>query len=283
MSETKIHPTAIVAPGAELAAGVEIGPYCIIEDDVILGEGTVLEPFAQVKRFTRMGRKNRVASHAIIGGEPQHLGFKGEETWVEMGDGNTVREYTTIHRGTVQGGGKTTLGSNCFIMGYVHIAHDCQLGNNVIMVNQVGLAGHVVIGDFAFVGAMTGVHQFVRIGERAFIGALSGIGKDVPPFTRATSGRDLEGATMGPGQMDLRATLHGINTIGLRRAGFKNETIIALKKAYAMIFRTDKVRELALAEVEENLPQYPEVLRFVEFIRTSKRGVTPPAPENGDE
>jgi UDP-N-acetylglucosamine acyltransferase len=281
VSETKIHPTAIVAPGAELGPGVVIGPYCIVEDKVILGAGTVLEPFAQIKRYVRMGQKNRIASHAIIGGEPQHLGFKGEETWVEMADGNTIREFTTIHRGTVQGSGRTTLGSNCFIMGYVHIAHDCQLGNGVIMVNQVGLAGHVVIGDNAFIGAMSGVHQFVRIGERAFIGALSGIGKDVPPFTRATSGRDLDGAATG--QMDLRATLHGINTIGLRRSGFSNETIMALKKAYAMIFRTDKTREQALAEVEENLPQYPEVMRFVDFIRSSKRGVTPPAPGNGEE
>lgn len=150
------------------------------------------------------------------------------------------------------------------------------------MVNQVGLAGHVVVGDRAFIGAMTGVHQFVRIGEYAFVGALSGIGKDVPPFTKATSGRDGSAEMAGA---DVRATLHGINAIGLRRAGFKTETIMALKKAYQMLFRTDKTREEALAEVEANLPQYPEVARLVEFVRQSKRGVTPVHPEsdNGDE
>lgn len=263
---SSIHPSAMVHPGARLGQGVVVGPHCIIEDNVVIGDGTVLEAFAQVKSFTRMGARNHIHSYVMIGGLPQHLGFKGEETWVEMGDNNIVREFATVHRGTVQGFGKTALGSNCMLMAYVHVAHDCLLGDNVIMANAASLAGHVTIGDFAVVSGMSGVHQFVRIGEYAFLGAMGGFGQDVPPFTIATG---------------VRAKLHGLNTIGLRRKGFDRETISALKKAYQMIFRSEMIRDEALAEVEAGFGQFEPVMRLVEFVKTSSRGVTPASNING--
>ncbi len=256
----------MVHPGARLGTGVVIGPHCIIEDNVTIGEGTVIEAFAQVKSFTRMGANNHVHSYAIIGGIPQHLGFKGEETWVEIGDANIIREFVTVHRGTVQGFGKTALGSRCMLMAYVHVAHDCLLGDGVIMANAASLAGHVTIGDNAVVSGMSGVHQFVRIGEFAFLGAMGGFGQDIPPYTIATG---------------VRAKLHGLNKIGLRRKGFDRDTISALKQAYKKIFRSEMIRDEALAKVEEEYGQYAPVMRLVEFIRSSKRGVTPASCGNG--
>ncbi|EPR37471.1 Acyl-(acyl-carrier-protein)--UDP-N-acetylglucosamine O-acyltransferase [Desulfovibrio sp. X2] len=259
---TSIDETARIHPGAKLGADVVVGPYCMVGDNVVIGDGTVLEAFAQVKPYTRMGANNHIHSYAIIGGEPQHLGFKGEETWVEMGDGNIVREFVTIHRGTVQGHGKTVIGSRCLLMAYVHIAHDCILGDNVIMSNASSLAGHVTIGDGAIVSGMSGVHQFVRIGEFAFLGAMGGFGQDIPPYTIATG---------------VRAKLHGLNKIGLRRRGFDRDTITALKRAYRKIFRSDMIREEALEEVQESLGHVPQVMKLVEFVKNSPRGVTPSA------
>lgn len=261
-----IDKTAMVHPGARLGKDVRIGPCCLVEDNVTLGDGTILDAFAQVKSFSRLGANNHVHSYAIIGGTPQHLGFKGEETWVEMGDRNVVREFATVHRGTAQGIGKTAIGSGCMLMAYVHVAHDCVLGDGVIMANASSLAGHVEIGDHAIVSGMSGVHQFVRIGEFAFLGAMGGFGQDVPPYTIATG---------------VRAKLHGLNTIGLRRGGMDRETIMALKRAYQMIFRSEMIREEALAEVKTHLGRFPQVARLVEFIASSSRGVTPAAATNG--
>ena len=264
-----IHPTALVDPRAQLGEGVVVGPYCVVEGEkVAVGDGTRLDAFAQVKSHTVIGRGNRIHSYACLGGEPQHLGFKGEDTMVEIGDNNVIREYVTVHRGTAKGLGYTRIGSGCMLMAYVHIAHDCELGDRVIMANAASLAGHVSIGDCATVNGMSGVHQFVRIGEFSFLGAMGGFSQDVPPYTIATG---------------VRAKLHGLNLIGLRRGGFSRENIGALKKAYQLIWRSDLTREEALEEALATLGDAPEVVRLVEFIRGSERGVTPHTEANARE
>lgn len=257
-----IHSTAVVHPGAELAGDVVVGPYCVVEDKVVIGEGTRLDAYAHVKAQTRIGKNNRIHSFACLGGEPQHLGWKGEDTYVEIGDNNVIREYVTIHRGTVHGLGYSKVGSNCMLMAYVHIAHDCELEDGVIMANASSLAGHVSVGRKAIISGMSGVHQFVRIGEFAFLGAMGGFNLDVPPYTLATG---------------VRAKLHGLNLIGLKRNGFGSQTVMALKNAYKMIWRSDMIRQDALEEVVNMMSDYPEVMRLVEFIKSSQRGVTPHA------
>ncbi|WP_029898769.1 acyl-ACP--UDP-N-acetylglucosamine O-acyltransferase [Desulfohalovibrio reitneri] len=261
-----IDERAVVHPGAELGTDVVVGPYCVIEDGVSIGDSTRLEPFVQIKSHTSLGSGNHVHSHAVLGGEPQHLGFKGEPTTVDIGDNNVIREFVTVHRGTARGLGYSRVGSGCMLMAYVHVAHDCELGDHVIMANASSLAGHVEIGDHAVISGMSGVHQFVRIGEHAFLGAMGGFGMDVPPFVMATG---------------VRASLHGVNVIGLKRNGYTRDAISALKKAYQLIFRSDRTREEALDEVQADLGEHPEVMRLVDFIRSSKRGVTP-AAANGN-
>ncbi|EGJ51076.1 acyl-ACP--UDP-N-acetylglucosamine O-acyltransferase [Desulfocurvibacter africanus] len=271
MSAT-IHSTALVHSGAELADDVVVGPYCVIEDHVVIGAGTRLDAYAHVKAHTRIGKNNRIHSFACLGGEPQHLGWKGEDTYVEVGDNNVIREYVTIHRGTVHGLGYSKVGSNCMLMAYVHIAHDCEIADGVLMANAASLAGHVTVGRKAIISGMSGVHQFVRIGEFAFLGAMGGFNLDVPPYTLATG---------------VRAKLHGLNLIGLKRNGFSSQTVVALKSAYKMIWRSDMIRQEALEEVVSVMGDYPEVMRLVDFIKASQRGVTPHAigksANNNDE
>ncbi|MDK2955326.1 MAG: UDP-N-acetylglucosamine acyltransferase [Desulfovibrionales bacterium] len=257
-----IHPTAIIHPDAEIGANVEIGAFCTVEDKVSIGEGTVLEPYVRIKSFTSLGANNKVHSHAVLGGEPQHLGFAGEETWVRIGESNIIREHVTINRGTKLGRGETIVGDHCFLMAYVHIAHDCTLHNHVIMANNATLAGHVDIGDHAVINGMTGIHQFVRIGEYAFIGAMGGFVQDVPPFMLATG---------------VRGKLHGPNTIGLKRHGFSPEACKALRKAYRIIFRSGLTRAEALERAESETEGIPEVKRLTDFIRHSERGIAPAA------
>ncbi len=264
-----IHPTAIVHPGAELAQDVVVGPYCVIEDQVRIGAGTRIEASAQILRFTELGVNCRVHSFALVGGEPQDLKFRGEETTCSIGDNTVIREYVTVHRGTAGGGGITRVGSGCLLMAYVHVAHDCILGNRVILSNGAMLAGHVVIDDHAAVGGMSGVHQFVHIGEFAFVGAMSGIAQDIPPFLLASGSR---------------AKLHGLNLIGLRRQEFTQEALAALRSAYKRIFRSDTPRQEALAEVETEFGHLPQIQKLLQFIRNSERGVLSASVkgENGD-
>lgn len=257
---TEIHPSAIVDPGAQIGENVKIGPFCVVEDNVVIGDDCIIDAHAQIKAYTSMGKGNVVHSGAVLGGEPQHLGFKGEPTTVEIGDNNIFREYMTIHRGTVQGCEKTVVGSNCMIMAYVHIAHDCIIGNNVIMANATSLAGHVEVGDFVTISGLSGIHQFVRIGEYAFLGAMSGFGQDIPPYMLATG---------------VRGVLHGPNSVGLRRRGFDSKTCLDIKKAYRIIFRSGLTREESLEMAENEFPDTPEVARLIEFIKTSERGICP--------
>jgi len=256
---TTIHPTAVVHPGAKLGQDVQVGPYCVIEENVEIGDGCRLDAFSQVKNYTSMGSGNHVHSYACIGDEPQHLGFKGEETWVRIGEKNDFREFVTVHRGTSDGHKLTKIGSHCLFMAYAHVAHDCTIGDHVIVANAVSMAGHVEIGDHAIVSGMAAVQQFARIGEYAFLGGLSGYSNDVPPYMLAQG---------------TRAKLYGPNMIGLKRKGFSAAAIGSIKKAYRIIFRSGLMREEALAKAQAELPDSPEVARLVEFIKATTRGIT---------
>jgi UDP-N-acetylglucosamine acyltransferase len=263
---TQIHPSAIVHPGAQLGQDVVVGPCCVVEDKVSIGDRCRLDPFCQIKAFTTLGADNRVHSYALVGGEPQDLKFRGEETHLTVGDNNQIREYATLHRGTEDGGGLSSVGSGCLLMGYVHVAHDCHIGDGVILSNGAMLAGHVTIDSGAIVGGMSGVHQFVRIGEEAFVGAMSGLGQDLPPFMLAAG---------------ARAKVHGPNFIGLKRKGYSQETMAALKTAYKSIWRSETPRQEALDDVESALGSHPEIRKLVAFIRQSERGVVSAQDRNG--
>jgi UDP-N-acetylglucosamine acyltransferase len=257
-----IHPTAIIDPDARLGDEVVVGPYAVIGPKVTIGDRCRIGSHVHIESHVRMGKDNRVSSFASIGAPPQDLKFKGEETWVEIGDGNTIREYVTVNRGTANGEGITRVGNGSLLMAYCHLAHDCHVGNRVVIANAATLAGHVEVGDSAIIGGLVGVHQFVRIGEFAMVGALSGVPQDVPPFVIAVVARPQKGPS-----------LYGLNLIGLKRNRFSEEAISALKKAYRMLFRSGTPMGEALAKVEAEVELLPEVKRLLAFIRSSKRGV----------
>jgi len=255
-----IHPTAIVDPKAEIGEGVEIGPYSVIEKGVSIGEGTKIGSHVVIREGTQIGKQSQIFQFASIGEAPQFLGYKGEKTSLQIGDQNIIREFVTLHRGTPHGGGKTVIGNSNYFMAYSHVAHDCQIGNEVIMSNAATLAGHIVIEDRAIIGGLAAIHQFCRVGTYAFIGGITGVLLDIPPYTKA--------------QGDL-ARLFGLNTVGLKRANFSEETMRALKKAYRIIFRSGLTLEKAMKTVgEEEISQIPEVQHFLHFIQHSKRGIT---------
>lgn len=253
-----IHPTAIVSPKANLAEGVEIGPYTIIGPDVNIGRNTIIGPNAVIDAHTDIGEGCRIFQFAAIGAIPQDLKFRGEETRVIIGNNTTVREFATIHRATAADIGATIIGDRNLLMAYTHVAHNCKLGNNIIMSNAVNLAGHIHVEDYAIIGGMTGIHQFTRIGAHCIIGGASAVSKDVPPFVMASGNY---------------AKLYGLNMIGLKRRGFKEETIGALKKAYRIVFRSSLLLSVAVEKVKNEVEDLPEVRQFVEFIQTSTRGI----------
>jgi UDP-N-acetylglucosamine acyltransferase len=261
-----IHPTAQVSPGAELGDNVVVGHCAIVEDNVVIGDYSRVEPFASVKSYTRMGRNNVIHSYAMVGGIPQDLKFHGEESWLEMGDNNQVREFATLHRGTEGGGGVTRIGGDNLFMAYTHIAHDCILGSRIIMSNSAMLAGHVVVEDGAILGGFAGAHQFSRIGKNAFVGGMSGIAMDVPPYMLATG---------------HRAELHGPNLVGLRRLQASKETIAAIRAAYRLIWLSGVPRKEALDQAETEFASVPEVLEIVSFVRASQRGVLQGSSKEG--
>lgn len=254
----KIHPTAIISPDCELADGVEIGPYAVIGPDVHIGENTVIGSHVVIEAHTDIGARCRVFQFASIGVQPQDLKFRGEATRVVIGNDNTIREFVTIHRATVSDIGVTIIGDHNLIMAYSHIAHNCKLGNHVIMVNAANLAGHIHVEDYAIIGGLTGIHQFTRIGAHCIIGGASAISKDVAPYLLVSGNR---------------ARPHGLNLIGLKRRGFKEGTIRALKEAYRLIFRSSLLLRSALEKVRNEVEDCPEVRHFVEFIEQSKRGI----------
>ena len=252
-----IHRTAIVDPTAHLGADVAVGPYAIVGPHVTVGERTSLAAHCVIERNTRVGSGVKVGYGTVIGNDPQDLKYKGEETWVEIGDGTIIREYCTINRGTTATG-KTAIGQRCFIMTYVHIAHDCVIGNDVILANGIQMAGHVSVEDRAIVSGLVPIHQFVRIGTYAFVGGGSRVNQDVPPFTKAV-GNPVH--------------LYGLNSVGLQRAGFSPDVKLALKRAYRLLFNSDLTVSQGIARARMELPQVPEVEKFLSFIEASQRGV----------
>ena len=254
-----IHPTAIVHPGAKIAEGVEIGPYSVIGEHVSLGRNTRIASHVLVEGWTTIGERNQIFSFSCVGTPPQDIGYKNEETYLVIGNDNVIRESTSLHRATTKADRTTVIGSNNFLMAYSHIAHDCKLGNGIIMANSATLGGHITVGDFAILGGIVGVHQFVRIGAYAMVGGQSAISQDIPPFVSASGNR---------------AQLYGLNLVGLKRRGFSDETIANLKKAYKIIFRAALTLEEALKKASDELGTCPECMQLVEFIRTTKRGVT---------
>jgi UDP-N-acetylglucosamine acyltransferase len=257
-----IHPTAIIDPGASLGEDVEVGAYAMVGPRVTLGDGCRIGSHAVIESHVKVGKGTRVFSFASVGAPPQDLKFAGEETWVEIGEGCTIREYVTVNRATAVGGGVTRVGNGVLLMAYCHVAHDCHVGDSVIVANAATLGGHVEIGAKAIIGGLVGVHQFVRIGSFAMVGALSGLPLDIPPYVTAVVGRGQKGRG-----------LYGLNLIGLRRNRFSEETIAELKKAYRILFRSGLPMQEALARAEEGTAPLPEVRHLLDFIRSSKRGV----------
>lgn len=252
-----IHPTAVVDPKAEIGTNVSIGAYAVIGSNVVIGDGCQIASHAVLLPGTRLGRECRVFSHAVVGEIPQDLKFGGEETTAEVGDRTVVREFVTINRGTTQHW-KTVVGSDCLLMAYVHIAHDCIVGNHVILANAVNLAGHVEIEEWAIVGGMTGIHQFVKIGCHTMVGGHYRVAKDVPPYI--TAGREP-------------LVYEGLNLIGLRRRGFTNETINAIRQAYETLYRSGLNVSDAIRQLEATDQRLPEVQRIIDFVKKSERGI----------
>lgn len=252
-----IHPTALIDPSAELGRGVSIGPYAIIGPRVTVGDRCRIGPRATLQRNVRLGDGVSVGDGSILGGDPQDHKYNGEETWVEVGEETIIREYSTINRGTTATF-KTTVGARCFIMTYVHLAHDCHVGDDVVIANATQCAGHVTIHDRAILSGLNAVHQFVTIGTYSFVGGGSRVNQDIPPYVKAV-GNPME--------------LYGLNSIGLQRAGFSGETVAALKRAYRLFFNSELNLSQALERARTELPPLPEVERFVSFVESSERGV----------
>jgi UDP-N-acetylglucosamine acyltransferase len=259
---SRIHPTAIVEPGAQLHETVEIGPYAIIGPHVTIGAGTTVGSHSVIEGHTTIGEENRIGHYASVGGRPQDMKYQDEPTRLVIGNRNTIREFTTIHTGTVQDAGVTTLGDDNWIMAYVHLGHDCHVGNNTILASNAQMAGHVTIGDYAIVGGMSGVHQFVRIGAHSMLGGASALVQDVPPFVIAAGNK---------------AEPHGINVEGLRRRGFSPDAISALRAAYRLLYKNGlsleeakvQLTELASAGGDGDAP----VQALVDFVVASQRGI----------
>lgn len=256
-----IHPTAVIDKSAELDSSVCVGPYAIINENVTIGAGTKVAGHAVISGPTTIGKNNSISSFTTVGGDPQDLKYAGEPTELIIGDNNRIREYASIHRGTVQGGGKTVIGNDNLLMSYIHIAHDCIIGNGVIMSNVATMAGHVEVGDCATIGGLVAVHQFGRVGKYSYIGGVSGINLDVPPFVIITGTRN-------------RTRISGINKVGLRRRGFSRETISKIDTAYRIIFRSpDLLLKDALAMAKKEITDCEEVDELIRFFEESQRGV----------
>jgi UDP-N-acetylglucosamine acyltransferase len=259
---SRIHPTAIIEPGAQIGEDVEIGPYTVVGANVTIGARTAIGAHSVIEGHTTLGVDNRIGHYASIGGRPQDMKYQGEPTRLVIGDRNTIREFTTFHTGTVQDSGVTTVGDDNWVMAYVHVGHDCHVGSHVILSSNAQMAGHVTIGDWAIVGGMSGVHQFVRIGEHSMLGGASALVQDIPPFVIAAGNK---------------AEPHGVNVEGLRRRGFSPDAISALRSAYRLLYKNGlsleeakiQLRELAVAGGDGDAP----VKALVDFVEASQRGI----------
>jgi UDP-N-acetylglucosamine acyltransferase len=252
-----IHPTAVIHKDSEIEESVEVGPYCIIEEKVTIRKGTRLLGHVVVQKGTEIGENCVISSFASLGGPPQDITYRDEDTRAIIGNGNMIKEYVTINRGTEHGGGITQIGDKNFIMAYAHIAHDCKVGSSVIMANCATLAGHVEVSDFVSLMGLCAVHQFSRIGKYAFVSGLTGVPKDVPPFMMAAGSR---------------AKLYGLNVVGLERHGFSKDEISQLKKAYRILFRSSLPLSTSLKIIQEELSG-PHITELIDFITASTRGI----------
>jgi UDP-N-acetylglucosamine acyltransferase len=256
---SNIHPTALVDSTARIPSGCSVGPFCIVGEDVEMGEGCELLSHVVLKGPTKIGAHNRVFPFTTLGLEPQDLKFKGEKTRLEIGDNNVIRESVTIHRGTPNGGGTTRIGSNCLIMAYVHIAHDCEIADNVIMANAATLAGHVTVEEYAVVGALCPVHQFVRIGAYSYVGGVTTITQDVLPFSLTSAKREVHA--------------FGMNSVGLERKGFSKERLRKIHGAYRILLSSKMNVGDALAKIKSQGNLGEDVERLVKFVEGSERGI----------
>ena len=255
---SKIHPTAIVSPEAQLGADVEVGPYAIIGDNVIIGDGTTIGPHAIIEGWTTIGKRNRIYAGAIIGNEPQDKKFRGEKSYLFIGDDNVFREYCTVSRGTEGGGGETRIGNQNLFMSYSHVGHDSQIGNDIVLGHGSGIAGHVTIEDKVIIGGICGVHQFTKIGRMAMVGAHTMITKDTPPYA-LISGNPPR--------------VYGVNIVGLRRNGLSPDTRMEIQRAYKILYRSTLNVSQAIEEMERELPGCEEIDHFIRFLRNAERGV----------
>jgi UDP-N-acetylglucosamine acyltransferase len=254
----RVHPTAVVDTRAKLADDVEVGPYSVIGPAVTMGPGCVLENHVTITGNTTIGSNNHLHSGSVIGGVPQDLKYKGEETELIIGDDNTIREFVTINTGTAGGGGKTALGNGNLLMAYVHIAHDCILGNHVILANVATLGGHIRVEDGVRVSGLAAVHHFVSLGRLAFVGGVAGVVRDVPPFMMVTGNP---------------ARVRGLNLEGLKRSGIERDDLAALKEAYRFLYRSDLNRSQAIEEMQQRgLADSPATAELTRFLMNSERG-----------
>lgn len=253
-----VHPTAVVGSEVELGPGVMVGPYAVVTGRVRIGGGTRIGSHAVIEGETEIGPECEIHPHAVLGTAPQDLKYRGEPTRLTLGERCVVREFVTVHRGTLGGGAHTALGRGVVIMACAHVAHDCLLEDGVILANQVALAGHVVLEAHAIIGGLTGVHQFCRIGRYAFVGACSAVAQDVPPFVRAVGNR---------------ARPFGINAIGLQRHGFPPQAVAALRRAYRLLFNAGLNTSQAMERIAAEVPACPEVEYLIQFIKRSQRGI----------
>ncbi len=253
-----IHPTAMVDPTAMVADDAQIGPYAYIGPQVEIGAGCLIQHHAHIDKLTTLGAGSQVWPYAAVGGDPQDLKYQGEPTRLLVGKSCRIREFVTVNRGTVQDKGYSQLGDNCLLMAYSHVAHDCILGDHVILANCGTLAGHVVMEDHSFLGGLSAVHQFTRIGAYCYVGGMSAVAKDLPPFTVCEGNR---------------AKPRGLNLVGLKRNGFDDQAIEALKKAYQFFFRSRTPLQQLLDQARGELPDTPQVRHLIDFIAASQRGV----------
>lgn len=253
----RIHPTALIHPKAQIAEDVVVGPFCVIGPKVVVGPGCELQNNVTLTGHTTLGRSNRIFAFAVLGGEPQDIGYHGEETYLQVGDQNVIREFVTMNCGTTKQRRTTVIGNNNLFMAYCHIAHDCVVGNGVVMANGVQIGGHVVIEDDVTFGGLVAVHHFVTIGRKAFIGGTTGVTQDCPPFL-TTDGRPMR--------------VKGVNTVGLKRRGFTTVQIEALKEAYKLIYRSQHPRLTAVEKLEQRPDATPEVRLLTQFLRNMEKG-----------
>jgi len=255
---THVHPWAVVAPEAKLGSDVSVGAFSVIGPGVVVGRGTSIGSHVIIDGIAEIGERCRISSHVVLGASPQIVEDQSETTRLVIGDETVIREYASVHRGSLKGRGTTMLGQRNYIMAYAHVGHDCVLGDDVIVSSQAGLAGHVEVEERAVIGGQAGIHQFVRIGKYAMVGACSAVSQDIPPFMMANGDR---------------ARCYGLNTVGLRRNGVTDQTVRRLKQAYRLIFHSKLNTSQALERVATEVGSCPEVEHLIHFIKTSSRGI----------